>query len=307
MWFFYKKDSAKRRVLWIENTTFAAKLEYYMAISAQDVNKLRQMTGAGMMDCKKALEEAGGDFEKAIELLRKKGQKVMASRAERDAREGAVFARTNPNKTTAIIIELNCETDFVAKNTDFLALGNSIADAVINSLPSSLEAIAQLTVGGKLISDILIDNMGKIGEKLEVSKYEQISGSFVATYTHLGSRLAAAIAFENTDGADLSEPGKELAIQIAAMNPLAIDKEGIPKEVIDRELDIAMDQIRQEGKPENMVEKIAQGKLRKFFDENTLLNQSYINDNGKTVSQYLKEISPRVRVTVMKRVQLGTK
>ncbi|MCZ2357411.1 MAG: translation elongation factor Ts [Bacteroidia bacterium] len=278
-----------------------------MAISAQDVNKLRQMTGAGMMDCKKSLEEANGDFEKAVELLRKKGQKVMASRADRDAREGAVFARVNADHTKAIIIELNCETDFVAKNADFIALGNSIADAVINTQPATLDDISKLTINGKSVSDLLVDNMGKIGEKLDVSKYETLSGSFVATYTHLGSRLAAAIAFDNANGVDLKEAGKELAIQIAAMNPLALDKEDIPKEIIDKELDIAMDQIRQEGKPENMVEKIAQGKLRKFFDENTLLNQSYLNDNSKTVSQYLKEINPKVRVIGMKRVQLGTK
>lgn len=278
-----------------------------MAISAQDVNKLRQMTGAGMMDCKKSLEEANGDFEKAVELLRKKGQKVMASRADRDAREGAVFARVNADYTKAIIIELNCETDFVAKNADFIALGNSIADAVINTQPATLDDVSKLTISGKSVSDLLVDNMGKIGEKLDVSKYETLSGSFVATYTHLGSRLAAAIAFDNANGVDLKEAGKELAIQIAAMNPLALDKEDIPKEIIDKELDIAMDQIRQEGKPENMVEKIAQGKLRKFFDENTLLNQSYLNDNSKTVSQYLKEINPKVRVIGMKRVQLGTK
>lgn len=276
-----------------------------MKISATDVNKLRKATGAGMMDCKKALTEAGGDFDKAIEILRKKGQKVSAKRADRDAKEGAVFIY-NENGSEAVLIELNCETDFVARNEDFIALGNKIVELAAKEQPADLEALKNLSLDGKPVKDALVDAMGKIGEKIDVSKYERIAGDQVVTYLHPGSRIGVAVAFVGANGKDVATVGKDVAMQIAAMNPVAVDKDGVPQEVVDKEIEIGKEQARNEGKPEQIIEKIALGKLNKFYKENTLMNQDFVKDTSKTVGQYIKsELGGEVKVAGFKRVQLG--
>ncbi|GGG84949.1 elongation factor Ts [Parapedobacter pyrenivorans] len=273
-------------------------------ISASDVNKLRQQTGAGMMDCKKALIEANGNFEAAIDYLRKKGAKVAASRQDRDSNEGVVIAKTTDDGKTGVIIELNCETDFVAKNADFIAFGEGIADVAVNHVPSSLEALKQLEINGVKIADLLLDQTGKIGEKIDVSKYEIVAAEKVVAYIHGNYRLGVLVGLNHAvDNAD--EVGKDVAMQIAAMNPAAIDKSDLDAHTIERELEIAKEQIRAEGKPEEMVEKIAQGKLNKFYKESTLLNQEFVKDSSKNIAQFLDSVSKGLTVTVFKRVQLG--
>ncbi|PPL00822.1 translation elongation factor Ts [Parapedobacter indicus] len=273
-------------------------------ISASDVNKLRQQTGAGMMDCKKALIEANGNFEAAIDYLRKKGAKVAASRQDRDSNEGVVIAKTTLDGKKGVIIELNCETDFVAKNADFIAFGESIADVAVSQAPTSLEALKQLEINGVKITDLLLDQTGKIGEKIDVSKYETIEAEKVVAYIHGNYRLGVLVGLNQAaDGTD--EAGKDVAMQIAAMNPVAIDKADVDSRTIERELEIAKEQIRAEGKPEEMVEKIAQGKLNKFYKESTLLNQEFVKDSSKNIAQFLDSISKGLTVTVFKRVQLG--
>lgn len=258
------------------------------------------------MDCKKALTEAEGDFEKAIEILRKKGQKVSAKRSDREASEGAIFIKANADGTEATMIELNCETDFVARNEDFQALGESIAALAEAAKPADLEALGQLDLDGKPVSEALTDAMGKIGEKLEVSKYERVSGESIVVYLHPGSRIGVAVAFAHVNGGDVEEVGRDVAMQIAAMNPVAIDKEGVSQDVIEKEIEIGKQQALNEGKPEQMVEKIALGKLNKFFKENTLLNQEFVKDTSKTVGQYIKDsLGKDVTVTAFKRLQLG--
>jgi len=273
-------------------------------ISASDVNKLRQQTGAGMMDCKKALVEANGDFEAAVDYLRKKGAKVAASRQERDSNEGVVIAKTTADGKRGVVVELNCETDFVAKNADFIAFAESIADAAINESPASVEELKSLEINGSKIADLLIDQTGKIGEKIEVSKYEVITAERVVPYIHGNYRLGVLVGLSAAaEGAD--EAGKDVAMQIAAMNPVAIDKDGVDTRTIERELEIAKEQIRAEGKPDNMVEKIAQGKLNKFYKDSTLLNQEFVKDSSKSVAQFLDSVSKGLTVTAFKRVQLG--
>lgn len=273
-------------------------------ISASDVNKLRQQTGAGMMDCKKALIEANGDFQAAIDYLRKKGAKVAASRQDRDSNEGVVIAKTTEDGKKGIVIELNCETDFVAKNADFIAFGQRIADTAVAQSPASLEALKQLEIDGVKITDLLLDQTGKIGEKIDVSKYETVEAEKVVGYIHGNYRLGVLVGLSSAvDGAD--EAGKDVAMQIAAMNPVAIDKSDVDTHVIERELEIAKEQIRAEGKPEEMVEKIAQGKLNKFYKESTLLNQEFVKDSSKNIAQFLDGVSKGLTITVFKRVQLG--
>lgn len=273
-------------------------------ISASDVNKLRQQTGAGMMDCKKALIEANGDFEKAIDYLRKKGAKVAASRQDRDSNEGVVIAKATADGKKGVIIELNCETDFVAKNADFIAFGEDIADAAIAQRPDSLDALKQVKINGVTISDLLLDQTGKIGEKIDVSKYETIEADKVVAYIHGNYRLGVLVGLNQaTSGTD--EAGKDVAMQIAAMNPVAVDKADVDTRTIEHELEIAREQIRAEGKPEEMVEKIAQGKLNKFYKESTLLNQEFVKDSSKNITQFLDGVSKGLTVTVFKRVQLG--
>lgn len=275
------------------------------AISAQDVNKLRQMTGAGMMDCKKALTEADGDFDKAIEILRKKGQKVSASRSDRDAKEGSVFVKASDDKKEAVLIALNCETDFVAKNEEFQSLGNLIVDTAFSNKPASKEALLSIKVGDLTLNDRIVELVGKIGEKIEVSEYIHMKGEAVVSYIHAGSKLGVLVSLKGVNGKDVTDAGKDVGMQIAAMNPLGVDDKSVDKSLIEKELEIAKAQILAEGKPENMVEKIAQGKLQRFFKDNTLLAQPFVKDNSKTVAQYLDSVTKGLTVAEFKRVSIG--
>ncbi|MGC3947182.1 MAG: translation elongation factor Ts [Chryseolinea sp.] len=275
------------------------------AISAQDVNKLRQMTGAGMMDCKKALTEAEGDFDKAIEILRKKGQKVSASRSDRDAKEGSVFVKASDDKKEAVLIALNCETDFVAKNEEFQALGKLIVDTAFSNKPANKEALLAIKVGDLTLTDRIVELVGKIGEKIEVSEYIHMKGEAVVSYIHAGSKLGVLVSLKGVNGKDVTDAGKDVGMQIAAMNPLGVDDKSVDKTIIEKELEIAKAQILAEGKPENMVEKIAQGKLQRFFKDNTLLAQPFVKDNSKTVAQYLDSITKGLTVAEFKRVSIG--
>lgn len=276
-----------------------------MAITAQDVNKLRQMTGAGMMDCKKALTEAEGDFDKAVELLRKKGQKVSASRADRETSEGVVFAKTVNDDKKGILIAFTCETDFVAKNEDFIKLGEEIVEVAAKENPSSIEELKALKSGNLTITEKITETTGKIGEKLEISSYEILKGEKVVPYIHLNSKLGVLVALNNTNGTDVSEAGRDVAMQIAAMNPVAVDKDGVDAAIIEKEIEIGKEQARQEGKPEQIIDKIAQGKLQKFFKENTLLNQAFVKDNSLSIQQYLDGINKGLTVSAFKRVVIG--
>lgn len=276
-----------------------------MAITAQDVNKLRQMTGAGMMDCKKALTEAEGDFEKAVELLRKKGQKVSASRADRETSEGVVFAKTNDAGTEGALIAFTCETDFVAKNDEFVQLGNQIAELAFAEKPSTIDALYGMKLGNLTVGDKIVELTGKIGEKLEVKAFEVMSGDAVVPYIHSNAKLGVLVALKNTNGADVVEAGKDVAMQIAAMNPVAVDKDGVDPAIVEKEIEIGKEQARQEGKPENIIEKIALGKLNKFYKENTLLSQSFVKDNSVTIAQYLDSVSKGMTVSEFKRVSIG--
>ena len=277
-------------------------------ISASDVNKLRQQTGAGMMDCKKALTETNGDFEAAIDFLRKKGAKVAASRQDRESNEGVVIARTSADGKRGVIIELNCETDFVAKNAEFVAFANEIANAAVEANPKSLEELNGLSIDVEnarvTIGEATIDKTGKIGEKIGVSKYEVVEGEKVVAYIHGNFRLGVLVAL-SANVARADEAGKDVAMQIAAMNPVALDKDGVDATTIERELEIAKEQIRAEGKPEEMVEKIAAGKLNKFYKDSTLLNQEFVKDPSKNVAQFLSTVENGLTVTAFKRVALG--
>ena len=276
-----------------------------MAISAQEVNKLRQMTGAGMMDCKKALVEADGDFDKAIELLRKKGQKVSASRADRETTEGVVLAKTNDDNTQGVLIAFTCETDFVAKNDDFVAMGNKVMELAFNEKPGSVEDLKAIKTGELTLGEEITELIGKIGEKLDISAYQILDGESVVPYIHAGSKLGVLVALKNTDGSDVSDAGKDVAMQIAAMNPVAVDKEGVDPTIVEKEIEIGKEQARQEGKPENIIEKIAMGKLQKFYKENTLLSQAFVKDSSQSISQYLDGVNKGMTVEAFKRVSIG--
>lgn len=275
------------------------------AISAQDVNKLRTMTGAGMMDCKKALTEANGDFEKAIEILRKKGQKVSASRSDREAKEGSVFVKVSDDKKEAVLVALNCETDFVGKNEEFQSLGKLIVDAAFANKPATKEDLLQLKAGGLTVNEKITELVGKIGEKIEISEYVHMKGEAVVAYIHAGSKLGVLVSLKGVNGKDVTDAGKDVGMQIAAMNPVAVDEKSVDKTTIEKELEIAKAQIIAEGKPENMVEKIAQGKLQKFYKENTLVHQAFVKDNSKTVAQYLDSVSKGLTVAEFRRVAIG--
>jgi elongation factor Ts len=275
------------------------------AISATDVNKLRQMTGAGMMDCKKALTEADGDFEKAIEILRKKGQKVSASRSDRDAKEGSVFIKVSDDKKEAVLIALNCETDFVAKNDEFQNLGKLIAETAFSKKPATKEDLLAQSAGSLTLNDKIVELVGKIGEKIEVSQYVHMKGEAVVPYIHAGSKLGVLVSLKGVNGKDVTDAGKDVGMQIAAMNPVSVDEKSVDKTLIEKELEIAKAQILAEGKPENMVEKIAAGKLQKFFKENTLLAQPFVKDSSKTVAQYLDSITKGLTVAEFKRISIG--
>lgn len=272
-----------------------------MAITAKEVNELRKMTGAGMMDCKKALTEANGDTEKAIELLRKKGQKVSASRQDRSTSEGSVFVNAEGGEGFAF--SLQCETDFVAKNEDFKKIGEDIASLVAASSASSIDDILALNMGGQKISEVLVEKMGTIGEKLEIGSFEKVSGDKVVPYIHAGSKLAVLIAINGGSG-DIEGLGKDLAMQIAAMNPIAIDKNGVDQSILDKEMALGKEMAIAEGKPENIVDKIAEGKVNRFLKDNTLLGQSFVKDSSKTVEALLKE-NGGAQVASFKRVSIG--
>ncbi len=276
-----------------------------MAITAQEVNKLRQMTGAGMMDCKKALTEANGDFDAAIDLLRKKGQKVSASRSDRETTEGSVFTHTNDGKTEAVLIALGCETDFVAKNESFQELGNAILQVAVKEKPADIAALKSLKIGALTVEEKIIELVGKIGEKLEVIAYERLAGEAVVPYVHAGSKLGVLVALKNVNGGDVTDAGKDVAMQIAAMRPVGVDKDDVDESVVAREIEIGKEQARAEGKPEAMLEKIALGKLNKFYKDNTLLNQAFVKDNSMTIAQYLDSVNKGMTVAAFKRVAIG--
>ena len=278
-------------------------------ISASDVKKLRDMTGAGMMDCKKALAEANGDFDKAMENLRLKGQKLSAKRADRDATEGVVVALTSANRNNGVIIRLSCETDFVAKNEDFVAFATKIAEIALKNLPESKEELVAMPYEGSLsIQDKVVEQTGVIGEKLEVAAYEKIETAAgegqVLPYIHMGYRAGVLVAL-NLEGPQYMDAGKNVAMQVAAMKPLALDEDGVDSSVVEKEIEIGKELARQEGKPEAMLEKIAMGKLNRFFKDNTLLNQTYVKDSKQSVAQYLQSLDKNLTVTSFKHVTLG--
>jgi elongation factor Ts len=275
-----------------------------MTITAADINKLRQMTGAGMMDCKKALTEANGDFEKAIDELRKKGQKVAANRGDRESKEGVVLAKVTSDSKRGVVLAVNCETDFVAINADFVKMTNAIIDIAIEKNPKTAEELKALSFDGKLtIADKLIEQTGVIGEKIELTKYETVEAPFVIAYIHPGNKLANIVGFSSASVN--AEVAKDVAMQVAAMAPVAVDKGDVDAEMIKREIEIGKEQAREEGKPEDMLEKIAMGKLNKFYKESTLLNQEFIKDNKKTIAQYLNESEKGLTVTGFKRIALS--
>jgi elongation factor Ts len=276
-----------------------------MNISAADVNKLRQMTGAGMMDCKKALTEAKGDFEEAVVILRKKGQKVSASRADREANEGAIITLTNNEGNFGVLVALTCETDFVAKNEEFVALARQVAELALSKKISSMELLLEEKIDGISLTEKLIEYTGKIGEKISVGKYETINGEGIITYVHSNNKLGVMVAVNQAVNEAVVAAGKDTAMQIAAMNPVAVDKDDVDPSIIEREIEIGKDQARQEGKPENIIEKIALGKLNKFYQDNTLLNQAFVKDGAMTVAQMLDKASKGLTVKSFKRIAIG--
>jgi elongation factor Ts len=276
-----------------------------MAITAQEVNKLRQMTGAGMMDCKKALTEAEGDFEKAIDILRKKGQKVSASRADRETKEGTIVTHVSADGTVGTLLSLTCETDFVAKNEGFVTFANELLTIATSNHCASTAEILALPYESITVQDKIIEMTGKIGEKIEISHYEVIKGETVVPYIHSNGKLGVLVSLVNTKGSDVEEAGKDVAMQIAAMNPVAVDKDGVDASTVEREIEIGKDQARQEGKPEEMLEKIALGKLQKFYKESTLLSQAFVKDNSKTIAQYLDGVIKGLTVSAFKRITIG--
>lgn len=271
-------------------------------ITAAEVNKLRKSTGAGMMDCKKALVEAEGDFDKAIEVLRKKGQKVAANRADRESTEGAVIAKVNDDSTRGVIVSLNCETDFVAKNESFIQLATDLADMALNT--SSKEELLAADYKGISVQDKLTEQTGVIGEKIEIGDYRSLEAPFVGSYIHAGNKIAVLTGLsKKVDGAE--EVAKDVSMQAAAMNPVALNEEGVDQTTIDKEIEIAKDQLREEGKPEEMLDNIAKGKIKRFFKDNTLVNQDFIKDNKMSVSAYVKTLDKDLEIVAFERVALG--
>jgi elongation factor Ts len=273
------------------------------AINAADVAKLRRVTLAGMMDCKKALEESEGNFDKAIEIIRKKGQAIANKRADKEASEGVVLSKVSSDGKMGAIIVLNSETDFVAKNADFMAMANKILDIAVTKKPANLEELKSLPMDGGKVGDKVVEYVGIIGEKLELSYFEKIEATHVQAYIHPGNRLATLVGFTKS-GIDV-QVYKDVAMQIAAMNPVAIDKDFVKPETIAQEIEIGKEQARRDGKPEEMLEKIAQGKLTKYFKESTLLNQDFVKDNKMTIRQYLQSANKELTVTDFKRFTLN--
>lgn len=274
-----------------------------MAISASDVKALRDQTGAGMMDCKKALTEANGDIEKAIEVLRKKGQKLSEKRADREANEGVVIALVSDDQKKGIVVKISCETDFVAKNDDFVAFVQKIADIALATFPASKEEVLAQKFGNITVGEKITEQVGVIGEKVELTDYERLEGEMIVPYIHMGYRAGVIVAL-NQSGDDANEAGKNVAMQVAAMKPIALDKDGVDSTIVEKEIEIGKEVARQEGKPEAMLDKIAQGKLGKFFRENTLLNQSYVKDNKSSVKEYLNSVNSGLTATDFKHVKL---
>lgn len=276
-----------------------------VTITAQDINKLRQATGAGMMDCRKALTETGGDFEAAIDWLRKKGQKVAALRSDREAREGVVLAKTTADNATGIALCVSCETDFVSKNAEFVAFAQSIIDAAVAHNVNNADELNAVEINGTKISDLVNDKLASIGEKIGISKFQRIDAPYVASYIHGANRMGVLVGLSK----EAAEAGKDVAMQIAAMNPVAVDPDAVPAETVERERKIVIETIQADpkmaGKPEEMIAKIAEGKLNSFFKESTLLAQAFVKDGGKTVAEYLKSVDGDLKVIAFSRVALG--
>ena len=274
-------------------------------ISAKEVNELRQKTGSGMMDCKKALVEAGGDFDKAIDILRKKGQKVSAARSNRETSEGIVIYKLSSDEDKASILSFTCETDFVAKNEDFQELASRILDTAFENNFTSVEEILSSKLDSMTIEQEIVNLIGKIGEKIELRQYENLEGEKIVPYIHAGNKLGVLVSLVNTTSVDYVAAGKDIAMQIAAMNPIALNKDGVDQSIIEKEIEIGKEQALKEGKPENIVEKIAQGKLQKFFKDNTLLSQTFVKDNSMTIESYLGTFSSDLSVEKFLRVSIG--
>ena len=274
-------------------------------ITAADINKLRQATGAGMMDCRKALTETNNDFEAAIDWLRKQGQKVAAKRSDREAKEGVIIAQTSADHKTGFVVCISCETDFVSKNAEFVAFAQSIADAAVANNVKSAAELNEVSVNGTKVSDMINDKLASIGEKIGVAKFERVDAAYVASYIHGSYRMGVLVGLS----ADAAEVGKDLAMQIAAMNPVAVDPESVPAETVARERAIIIDTMKEDpkmaGKPEEMIAKIAEGKINAFFKEQTLLAQAFVKDGGKTVGEYVKSVDANLKVIEFKRVALG--
>ena len=274
-----------------------------MAVSAADVSKLRKATGAGMMDCKKALTEADGDFDKAVDIIRKKGQAIANKRADREATEGVVLSKVSADGKKGALVVLNCETDFVAKNESFIALAESILNLALNSDAKSADDVKELQLNGVAVKDVITEQIGVIGEKLDMPYFDVVNAETVVAYIHPGNKLATLVGL-NQAGVDV-QIGRDVAMQVAAMNPVSVDRDSVPQEVVDKELEIAKDLTRQEGKPEEMVEKIAMGRLSKFFKESTLLDQVFVKDGKISVREYLQQADKGLTVTEFKRFSLN--
>jgi len=274
-------------------------------ITAAEINKLRQMTGAGMMDCRKALTETNGDFEAAIDWLRKQGQKVAAKRSDREAKEGVIIAQTSADHKTGFVVCISCETDFVSKNAEFVAFAQSIADAAVANNVKSAEELNEVTVNGTKVSDMINDKLASIGEKIAVAKFERVDAAYVSSYIHGAYRMGVLVGLT----AEAAEVGKDVAMQIAAMNPVAVDPESVPAETVARERAIIIDTMKEDpkmaGKPEEMIAKIAEGKINAFFKEQTLLAQAFVKDGSKTVGDHIKSVDANLKVTEFRRVALG--
>jgi len=271
-------------------------------ITTADITKLRKATGAGLMDCKNALSEAEGNIDKAIEIIRKRGQAIAMKRSDRETTEGCVVARTSSDKRFVVMTALSCETDFVAKNEGFVKVAETIADAALKNRPKNIDELKQIIVDGVTINDMIMEKVAAIGERMDIACYEYIEAEYVYSYIHFGSKIGSIVGFNKV----LSDEqiAKEIAMQIAAQSPVAIDKHDVPQEIIEKELEIGREQARKEGKPENMIDKIAEGKLNKFYKESTLLNQEYLGDSKKTVRQYLESVDKELKVVAFKRFSL---
>ena len=273
-------------------------------VTAALVKELRDQTGVGMIDCKKALTEANGDFDKAIELLRLRGQKMSEKRADREAKEGVVVALVNDKNNKGIVVRLSCETDFVSKNEDFVSFTNEIAQTALNNFPENLESLLNTEMNGSTIGAIITDQVARIGEKIELTEYEKIEAPLVAAYIHMGNKAGVVVGLNLADS-KFVDAGRDVAMQVAAMKPIALDKDGVDQETINKEIEIGKEIARGEGKPEEMLEKIAVGKLNKFFKDNTLLNQVYVKDGKISVAEYLKSMDPQLTATGFKHVSLA--